>query len=346
MNKKMFELNLFENTKVKDILDTPIEEGAQEFEAKSPASPTEHIDNDCSGEKDVAKKPTETPTAKPADGEMGPVNANTQAEAPTAKPYDANSISIPGKATLTVDQYNQAISQLQKSFKEGAELLAALQQVEVVQEEALTDEELAAMNTVLEMCIEKPDQMKKWASNELFYMASFTEAYELFEEASREAALYPDFKNDTKELSRIIAKIVPSETDHLRIIWNDLFRDIGYADAYAGYHQKEIENKRFNQAQLDYAGKNSKESIENARDDSKGAKVYLMEWRKLIQKFKNNILKLLPKNTPDNVKNIAKAKVLLNKICTAMMSPGLTKNDLNTLKKSFDCNTLEKNFQR
>ena len=134
MSKKMFELNLFEEG-TKDLLDTAIEEGTQEFETKCPSmNPEEHFDKDASGDRKVTADPAEKPTAKPADGEMGPVNAQTQTETPTAKPYDANSISIPGKATLTVDQYNQAITQLQKSFKEGAELLAALQEAEIVTE--------------------------------------------------------------------------------------------------------------------------------------------------------------------------------------------------------------------
>lgn len=162
MNKTMFELNLFEQAETKDVLDTPIEEGTQEFETKSPASPTEHIDKDCSGEKDVAAKPAEKPAAKPADGEMGPVNAQTQAEAPTAKPYDANSVSIPGKVTMTADQYNQAITQLQKSFKEGAELLAVLQGAEIIEEEKATEDEQAAMKLMTEMAETKPTQFNEW----------------------------------------------------------------------------------------------------------------------------------------------------------------------------------------
>lgn len=168
MDKTMFELNLFENAK-KDILDTPIEEGTQEFETKCPSmNPEEHFDKDASGDRKVTTDPAEKPTAKPADGEMGPVNSQTQTETPTAKPYDANSVSVPSKATLTVDQYNQAIDQLQKSFKEGAELLAALQQAQIINEEKATEEELAAMKVMTEMAETKPEQFNEWSITTLF----------------------------------------------------------------------------------------------------------------------------------------------------------------------------------
>lgn len=55
-------------------------------------------------------------------------------EDPNAKPYDAASIKIPQGATLTAAQYNQALDNLQKSFKEGVEMLGMLRQVTVVEE--------------------------------------------------------------------------------------------------------------------------------------------------------------------------------------------------------------------
>ena len=171
MDKTMFELNLFENAK-KDILDTPIEEGTQEFETKCPSmNPEEHFDKDASGDRKVTTDPAEKPAAKPADGEMGPVNSQTQTETPTAKPYDANSISVPSRATLTVDQYNQAIDQLQKSFKEGAELLAALQQVTIVNESVEERQDQYLESAILDAYADGPmfesvdrsdkDQLKK-----------------------------------------------------------------------------------------------------------------------------------------------------------------------------------------
>lgn len=53
-------------------------------------------------------------------------------ETPSAKPYDANSISIPSKTTITADQYNCTISSLKNSFKEASEVLAALEGVQIV----------------------------------------------------------------------------------------------------------------------------------------------------------------------------------------------------------------------
>lgn len=53
-------------------------------------------------------------------------------ETPSAKPYDATSISIPSKTTITADQYNCTITSLKNSFKEASEVLAALEGVQIV----------------------------------------------------------------------------------------------------------------------------------------------------------------------------------------------------------------------
>lgn len=165
--KGLFDLTAFESAGAGEevetnILDMPITESEAEFDTKSPASPTEHIDPDCSGEKDVAKKPAETPTAKPADGEMGPVNANSQPEAPTAKPYDANSISVPSGVTMTASEYNDALKRLQQSFKEAAEITELLQHITVIEEATATEEEQAAMKLMTEMAETKPVQFNEW----------------------------------------------------------------------------------------------------------------------------------------------------------------------------------------
>lgn len=55
-------------------------------------------------------------------------------ETPTAKPYDASSISIPKGTEISQSEYNAAIQALQKSFKEGAEMLAALSEMTVTEE--------------------------------------------------------------------------------------------------------------------------------------------------------------------------------------------------------------------
>ena len=66
-----------------DLLDEPITEG-DEFASDSPADPEKHFNSDNSGNK---------------------------------------SISVPSDATLDEDTYNKAIDMLQKSFKEGVEIL-------------------------------------------------------------------------------------------------------------------------------------------------------------------------------------------------------------------------------
>lgn len=169
MDKKMFELNLFENAEKKDLLDTPITESEAEFAPGSAAAPTEHIDANLSKEQKVTADPAEKPAAKPADGEMGPVNAQTQPEAPKAKPYDAASVSVPGKVTMTADQYNQAIDQLQKSFESGVAILKQLHEnVEIISEEAITDAEKDALKVVTEMAETKPEQFNEWSITTLF----------------------------------------------------------------------------------------------------------------------------------------------------------------------------------
>ena len=71
----------------------------------------------------------EQPNSKPYDETSKPGG-----EYPSAKPYDATSIPIPKGTTLTSEQYNKALDMLQRSFKEGAEMLDTLRQVTVVQE--------------------------------------------------------------------------------------------------------------------------------------------------------------------------------------------------------------------
>lgn len=53
-------------------------------------------------------------------------------ESPNAKPYDSCSVSIPSKKEISVDEYNSALTSLQKSFKEAVGVMEALQQITVV----------------------------------------------------------------------------------------------------------------------------------------------------------------------------------------------------------------------
>ena len=145
----IFELNIFESTE--DVLNTPLgEEG--EFIPGCPANPEQHFDKDNSGDHciPVPGGDKEKPSAKPADGETGPKPTGST-DTPSAKPYDATNIPVPSKVTLTSDEYNDALARLQKSFKEGAEILEALQSANIVektvddlQEEFVEDAILAA----------------------------------------------------------------------------------------------------------------------------------------------------------------------------------------------------------
>lgn len=51
---------------------------------------------------------------------------------PSAKPYDAASIPIPNKTTITADEYNSTLDALKKSFKEASDVMTALQEMKIV----------------------------------------------------------------------------------------------------------------------------------------------------------------------------------------------------------------------
>ena len=119
-----------------DLLNTPIEETA-EFTVPCPSSdPTKHVDPAASGEHGIAVPGglKETPDAKPAGGEQGPAIPGGDKETPTAKPADEASVSVPKNATMTSDAYNDALTRLQKSFKEMAETFDLLAGANVLQE--------------------------------------------------------------------------------------------------------------------------------------------------------------------------------------------------------------------
>lgn len=104
MNSKMFKLNLFENTDNDSEYDE-----AHKWKTKE--------------DEDLEKKLK--------DEDLGDVEVN-HVSADYAKKALKGAIKLEN-GSITVDQYNQAISQLQRSFKEGAELLAALQEATIVE---------------------------------------------------------------------------------------------------------------------------------------------------------------------------------------------------------------------
>lgn len=95
----------------------------------------------------------ETPSSKPADSNHVAIPGGEK-ETPSAKPYDQASISIPAGTTITVDQYNDAMDHLQKSFKEGVELLTTIRGMTIV--EKSTDElQQEFMESAMESAMEE-----------------------------------------------------------------------------------------------------------------------------------------------------------------------------------------------
>lgn len=69
---------------------------------------------------------------KPAGTEHGVTIPGGNSETPSAKPYDASSVAVPAKTTITADQYNSALANLKKSFKEAADVVEALENASVI----------------------------------------------------------------------------------------------------------------------------------------------------------------------------------------------------------------------
>lgn len=138
MSKGLLNLEGIENMGDNDILDLNINEsGTAEFGSNDPATnPTVTFDPNSTSAKETSVPIPggikETPTAKPADGETGVTIPGGNGETPSGKPYDASSVSIPAKTTLTSDQYNNAISALKKTFKEGVEIMELLESANIV----------------------------------------------------------------------------------------------------------------------------------------------------------------------------------------------------------------------
>lgn len=68
----------------------------------------------------------------PSGTEHGVTIPGGNGETPSSKPYDASSIPVPAKTTITADQYNSALANLKKSFKEAAEVVEVLENASVI----------------------------------------------------------------------------------------------------------------------------------------------------------------------------------------------------------------------
>lgn len=78
-------------------------------------------------------------------------------ETPKSKPYDASNIPISSKKEITVDQYNKAITALQKAFKEGYEIASILENVDIVKFSTESKQEHFIESAIDEAIIEAYD---------------------------------------------------------------------------------------------------------------------------------------------------------------------------------------------
>ena len=130
-SRGLFDLSGIESMGDDDIISMNINEEA-EFSNKTPDVNHPEVPFETNG---ASGKNTSTPSManhKQYDDASVTIPGGDK-ESPSAKPYDSSSISVPSKVTLTSDQYNNAISALKKSFKEGAEILEMLENVNVVE---------------------------------------------------------------------------------------------------------------------------------------------------------------------------------------------------------------------
>lgn len=191
MSKGLFNLEGYDSMGDEDILKVNINE-AGEFGSQDPATnPTVDFDSNATSAKEnnvsIPGGLKESPNAKPAGGEVSIAVPGGNGETPSSKPYDNSSVSIPSKTTLTADQYNQAISNLKKSFKEAVEVLDMMEGATVVEK---TTEQLQREYT--ESVLEK----------------AMLEAYEdgpIFEKVSR------GDKDEVKEIVRNIRKKIKKQ---------------------------------------------------------------------------------------------------------------------------------------
>ena len=70
-------------------------------------------------------------------------------ETPDEKPYDASSISIPSKITITVDKWNHMMTELKKSFKEAFEVMDVLENAEIIENDNLDELQESYIESVI-----------------------------------------------------------------------------------------------------------------------------------------------------------------------------------------------------
>lgn len=141
----LFDLDILfdESTNMDDIMNLEINLEDAEFGTSNPATnPTKDIDKNATGAHDlnipVPGGLKEQPSAKPYDQNSISVPGG-DSETPRSKPHDASSISVPSGTTLSSATYNDALSRLQKSYKESIELLDMLKNVKVVDDEPVKE---------------------------------------------------------------------------------------------------------------------------------------------------------------------------------------------------------------
>jgi len=127
-----------ESTSDDDWLNLEVNMEDAEFTNKNSATnPTMDIDKDATGAHDInipiPGGLKETPSSRPKDEHSISIPGGLS-ETPTAKPKDASSISVPSGTTLSSSAYNDALTRLQKSYKESIETLELMKQIPVVEE--------------------------------------------------------------------------------------------------------------------------------------------------------------------------------------------------------------------
>ena len=131
----LFDLTGFESKQDDDILNMNINEEG-EFTTKDPSSnPEVDVDTNTTSAKEtnipVPGGDKETPSAKPEGGEKEIPVPGGDKEAPSAHAVDGATIPTPAKVILSQDTYNDALSSLKKSFKEGYEIMELLEKASI-----------------------------------------------------------------------------------------------------------------------------------------------------------------------------------------------------------------------
>lgn len=145
MERDLFDLDIFDESTKDDSLDSlskeekaAIVEGVLEYlEEKKGKRKKAKKDDECGGDCDDKKKKAdlldekiteaageipEKPTAKPWDLSSVTVPGG-DGETPKSKPYDAANISIPAGKEISDKVYNDALTRLQKSYKENSDMM-------------------------------------------------------------------------------------------------------------------------------------------------------------------------------------------------------------------------------